>query len=84
MNKVYENVELFALLTSKGFEFMRNYYYVSSEGGTFGDYEFVMAFLNLNVNFDLISELNEEQSLYNVNSSISIIRGTVTILLIKN
>jgi hypothetical protein len=83
MKKVIEFPELHELLKIKNFKFMDTWFYVSSEDSIL-DFQFIQAFENLNLEKEFRSELNEEESLYYVNSSIVIIKGMVTILLIKD
>jgi len=83
MNQVFENIKLFKLLKENGFEFMRNWYYINSED-SMPSFELIEKFKNMNFNTNFKKELNEEQSLYYINSSTSIILGSVNILLIKN
>lgn len=83
METVKDNQELLELLTSRGFEFMSNYFMINSED-SMKSFRFVEAFLDLNLPKEMKSELNEEQVLYSINSSVLLIRGAVNILLFKN
>jgi hypothetical protein len=83
MKQVLEFPELYELLKINELGFMDTWFYVCSEDSNV-DFQFIQAFENLDLGKELRSELNEEQSLYCVNSSIYIIKGMVTILLIKN
>jgi len=82
MKKVIEFTYLYELLKSHGFGFMNTWYYVSSEGSNL-DFQFVQAFENLDLPKELYAELDEEQSFYRINQSFCLIKGSVTILLIK-
>lgn len=82
MKKVLDFNYLHELLQSYRYEFMDTWYYINSED-SFLDFELVKAFENLDYKLEKLVELNEEQVLFKVNPSICIIKGTVTILLIK-
>jgi len=82
MKKVIDFVYLHKLLQSHGYGFMDTWYYISSEDSIL-NLEFVNSFIDCQYKVEKLVELNEEQVLFKVNSSICIIKGSVTILLIK-
>ena len=81
MKKVKENKELCDLLSSNEFMFMDEWFYISSEEDD-KSYNFVTAFLNLELDLKPFKKLNEEEVLFKINTSFCIIKGAVNILLI--
>jgi len=83
MKRVHENVELFNLLTENGFEFMRNWFYISSEGSK-SDFSLVDVFMRIDYKQKFLKVLGDEQGIYQINGSICIIKGMVGFVLFKN
>lgn len=83
METVKDNPELLELLEDKKYGYMKDYFIINSEGLT-KEFIFMESFLDLDLPKTLLSELNEEEALYSITSSIFLIRGMVNILLFKN